>query len=235
MSGWFEEFGFSPATARLLQMVVAAAIALGAIYVVFRLIGWLQGARSSFRSGRRLAVVEVLPVDDRRRLVLVRRDGAEHLLLVGGPGGDLVVENVATSAISAGVAPEAVAYKPPPVAKPASPAVKAPVAAAAAPRTAGMAKPAHPAPSTPLYPEVPPPAGSQPETPDWPPNPYAPPRPPATEQAIPAPGDDIPLRATRSEAGPPPLRRPSPAAQPEPAAKPAEAPPAGGRSEPRWP
>ncbi|SHO67052.1 Flagellar biosynthesis protein, FliO [Pseudoxanthobacter soli DSM 19599] len=235
MSGWFEEFGFSPASARLLQMVVAAAIALGAIYVVFRLIGWLQGARSSFRSGRRLSVVEVLPVDDRRRLVLVRRDGAEHLLLVGGPGGDLVVENVAASEIPAGVTPEARAYKPPPVAKPASATVQAPVAPPAAPRPASMAKPSHQAPPPPSYPEVPPPAGSQPETPDWPPNPYAPPRPPTAEQAMPAPGDGIPLRATRPDPGPPPLRRPSPAAAPEPAAKPAETPPAGGRSEPRWP
>lgn len=235
MSGWFEEFGFSPATARLLQMVVAAAIALGAIYVVFRLIGWLQGARSSFRSGRRLSVVEVLPVDDRRRLVLVRRDGAEHLLLVGGPGGDLVVENVAASEISTDVTTEARAYKPPPVAKPASPTVQSPVAAPAAPRPTAMAKPSHQAPSTPSYPEVPPPAGSQPETPEWPPSRYAPPRPPAAEQAMPVPGDDIPLRATRPETGQPPLRRPSPAAAPEPAAKPAEAPSAGGRSEPRWP
>lgn len=40
---------------------------------------------------RRLAVVEMVPVDPRRRLVLVRRDGVEHLLLVGGVT-DLCVE-----------------------------------------------------------------------------------------------------------------------------------------------
>lgn len=40
---------------------------------------------------RRLGIVEVAAVDSRRRLVLVRRDGAEHLLLVGGAS-DLVVE-----------------------------------------------------------------------------------------------------------------------------------------------
>lgn len=40
---------------------------------------------------RRLAVVETLSLDGRRRLVLVRRDGREHLLLLGG-GVDVVVE-----------------------------------------------------------------------------------------------------------------------------------------------
>jgi flagellar protein FliO/FliZ len=40
---------------------------------------------------RRLSVVETLMLDGRRRLVLVRKDGTEHLLLLGGSG-DLVVE-----------------------------------------------------------------------------------------------------------------------------------------------
>jgi len=40
---------------------------------------------------RRLGVVEVLPLDARRRLVLVKRDGIEHLLLLG-MGEDRVVE-----------------------------------------------------------------------------------------------------------------------------------------------
>jgi len=40
---------------------------------------------------RRLRVVEMASVDTRRRLVLVRRDDTEHLLLVGGLN-DVVVE-----------------------------------------------------------------------------------------------------------------------------------------------
>lgn len=43
------------------------------------------------RGGRRLGVVEIAPLDPKRRLVLVRRDGVEHLLLLGS-GGDVVVE-----------------------------------------------------------------------------------------------------------------------------------------------
>jgi flagellar protein FliO/FliZ len=41
---------------------------------------------------RRLSILEVAPVDAKRRLVLVRRDNREHLLLVG-PAGDLLIES----------------------------------------------------------------------------------------------------------------------------------------------
>lgn len=40
---------------------------------------------------RRLGVVEVCPIDARHKLVMVQRDGAEHLLLIGA-GDPLVVE-----------------------------------------------------------------------------------------------------------------------------------------------
>lgn len=48
-------------------------------------------AAATPRRQRRVSVVEVAPLDAKRRLVLVRRDDVEHLLLVGGTG-DLVVE-----------------------------------------------------------------------------------------------------------------------------------------------
>lgn len=40
---------------------------------------------------KRLNIVEILPVDAKRRLVLIRRDGREHLLLLGTER-DIVVE-----------------------------------------------------------------------------------------------------------------------------------------------
>jgi hypothetical protein len=43
------------------------------------------------RPEKRLAVVEHASVDGRRRLVLVRRDGIEHLIMTGGPV-DVVIE-----------------------------------------------------------------------------------------------------------------------------------------------
>ncbi len=40
---------------------------------------------------RRLSVVEAAPLDGRRRLILIRRDDTEHLIVLG-PNSELVVE-----------------------------------------------------------------------------------------------------------------------------------------------
>lgn len=84
-----------------LRTVLALVFVLGLIGAVSwaaRRAGLGQQGRAG-RRGRRLAVVESLGLDSRRRLVLVRRDGVEHLLLVGGAA-ELVVE----SGIAAGAA-----------------------------------------------------------------------------------------------------------------------------------
>jgi flagellar protein FliO/FliZ len=44
------------------------------------------------RASRRMEVVETLPLDVRRRLVIVRCDGEEHLLLLGA-NHDIVIGN----------------------------------------------------------------------------------------------------------------------------------------------
>jgi flagellar protein FliO/FliZ len=50
------------------------------------------GGRLVAKGGqRRLAIIEVMPLDGRRRLVLLRRDNVEHLLLLGHQS-DLVIE-----------------------------------------------------------------------------------------------------------------------------------------------
>ena len=43
-------------------------------------------------SERRLALIEVRPLDAKRKLVLLRRDDREHLVLLG-IGGDLLIES----------------------------------------------------------------------------------------------------------------------------------------------
>lgn len=73
-----------------------------AFLVVFVLIGVTAWLVRRFGTGRlgtqttrgrqpRLAVIDAAPVDGRRRLVLIRRDNIEHLLMIGGPS-DVVVE-----------------------------------------------------------------------------------------------------------------------------------------------
>ncbi|MBK8174446.1 MAG: FliO/MopB family protein [Rhodospirillales bacterium] len=80
-----------------LQFVLALVFVLGLIgaaaYAARRL-GLPQGGRIAGRQ-RRLSVIESLPLDAKRRLVLLRRDGIEHLVLVG-PAGDLMIERAIT-------------------------------------------------------------------------------------------------------------------------------------------
>ncbi|NKB56801.1 MAG: hypothetical protein GKS00_10740 [Alphaproteobacteria bacterium] len=48
--------------------------------------------------GRRLQVVEVAAIDARRRLVLVKRDNREHLILLGASSETLIESSPANSA-----------------------------------------------------------------------------------------------------------------------------------------
>jgi flagellar biogenesis protein FliO len=72
-----------------------------AIYILVRIARRLLGG--TFVSGgksrqMRLAVMDATPVDSHRRLVLVRRDDVEHLILIGGPTDVVVEQNIKLSA-----------------------------------------------------------------------------------------------------------------------------------------
>jgi len=72
MGGW---------TPTLITAVAALALVLGALILVAR------GARAAglgLRTGKRLAMQETLALDGKRRLLLVRCDGRDLLLLTGG-------------------------------------------------------------------------------------------------------------------------------------------------------
>lgn len=63
----------------------------GAAYLVRRFGSGALNAAASRGRQPRLAVIDAAPVDGRRRLVLIRRDNVEHLIMIGGPS-DIVVE-----------------------------------------------------------------------------------------------------------------------------------------------
>ena len=89
-----------------LQFVLALLFVLaliGAAAALARRFGLAPVVRTDRRLPRRLAVVESIALDGKRRLVLLRRDGVGHLVLLG-PSADLVV----AAAIGA-VEPSAVA------------------------------------------------------------------------------------------------------------------------------
>src|SRR2546423_1059114 len=82
----------------IVRFVVAFVIVLALIGLTFWLIRRFGTARvgNAAQRGRqpRLAVIDAAPVDGRRRLVLVRRDNVEHLLLIGGPSDFVVEQNI---------------------------------------------------------------------------------------------------------------------------------------------
>lgn len=69
------------------------------VLALIGILGWLlrryaSGApptRRGERGRKRLSIVEVRPIDPKRRLILVRRDDVEHLILTG-PQADVVIE-----------------------------------------------------------------------------------------------------------------------------------------------
>jgi len=71
--------------------IVVLALIGGAAWLVRRFAGNRLGANANRGRMPRLAVIDAAAVDGRRRLVLVRRDNVEHLLMIGGPT-DIVVE-----------------------------------------------------------------------------------------------------------------------------------------------
>tara|TARA_R100001129_G_scaffold106759_7_gene73052 strand:- start:915 stop:1265 length:351 start_codon:yes stop_codon:yes gene_type:complete len=77
------------------RFILALIFVIGLIALLAamaRRAGWgFPAAAIKRASNRRLGVVEVTPLDGRRRLILVRRDDTEHLLLVG-PTSELLIE-----------------------------------------------------------------------------------------------------------------------------------------------
>ena len=80
----------SPITFIVAFIVVLALIGVAA-WLVRRFATSRLGANTQRGRMPRLAVIDAAAVDGRRRLVLVRRDNVEHLLMIGGPT-DIVVE-----------------------------------------------------------------------------------------------------------------------------------------------
>lgn len=86
---------------RLTIAVIGVGIALLCLVGILRFLRGRNGPSPFVRGGRnrnpRLQVLDAAAVDARRRLVLVRRDNVEHLVMIGGPT-DIVIETGIVSA-----------------------------------------------------------------------------------------------------------------------------------------
>jgi flagellar biogenesis protein FliO len=191
---------------------------LALIGVVFWLLRRFAGNRLGTTANRgrmpRLAVIDAAAVDGRRRLVLVRRDNVEHLLMIGGPT-DIVVES---NIVRAMPAREQLPHRSPPV--PAEPPPRlAPLPEAANWSDNDDAEP--PIPAMPPLPPMPEPPPSRPARPAFAEELRRPP-PMASERRIdPLAGFALePLN--RPEPRPEPPLRPEPPVRPEPPLRAAE-------------
>jgi flagellar protein FliO/FliZ len=77
--------------------ILTAVFALGVVLVLIVLGVWLLkfvfnvSGNAARGRNRRLSVVDTLALDQKRQLVIIRRDDTEHLILTGGPQ-DVVIE-----------------------------------------------------------------------------------------------------------------------------------------------
>jgi hypothetical protein len=100
-------------------------IAFAAVLALIAVTAWLVRKFAADRLGGgsargrqpRLAVIDAATVDGRRRLVLIRRDNVEHLMMIGGPTDVVVEQNIVRAAPAAPRAPETPA-------RPAEPALR---------------------------------------------------------------------------------------------------------------
>lgn len=135
MQAWLEGIA-GPEYAPALMWTMIALIALLVLLVVVRIVRGLTFG-TFVAGGRnrkaRLAVMDATAVDSQRRLVLVRRDDVEHLILIGGPTDVVVEQNIRLLAPATARRPaEDPAYAPQPQPQPGT-APRAPVTRPVAP------------------------------------------------------------------------------------------------------
>ena len=82
--------GMAPVASFVLAAAIVVILVFIVIWVAKRALGGQIGNRAKGR-GPRLAVMDVTAIDPKRKLVLVRRDEVEHLILIGGQN-DVVIE-----------------------------------------------------------------------------------------------------------------------------------------------
>ncbi|MHC2525468.1 flagellar biogenesis protein FliO [Rhizobium leguminosarum] len=196
-----------------------AAGGVGLALLLLIIVLWVIRSRAPspfVRGGRnrqpRLQVLDAAAVDARRRLVLVRRDDVEHLIMIGGPS-DIVIESrilpAAAEQPESASRPQPVEQRPISVARPETPPISPP-----RPPVAARVEPAaEPTFSAPVSPEPRP----RPEQSAQPPAPPAV-APPVVTSPLPAEPVTAPLLAERDN----PLRAVPP--QPRPPERPRRSP-----------
>lgn len=77
--------------AKYLMVLVFVLGLIGLLTYIVRRFGFIPMAEKTKNTKKRLAITQMIGLDAKRRLILIRRDNKEHLLLLG-PDGDIVIE-----------------------------------------------------------------------------------------------------------------------------------------------
>jgi len=77
------EFGELSQLFRAIAALVFVLALMGGLTLLLKRLG-LSGALPVKNGDKRLKIIEVLPIDGRRKLTIVQRDDVQHLILLGG-------------------------------------------------------------------------------------------------------------------------------------------------------
>ena len=86
--------GFLPTSMKLVVLTILLVVILILIFRAIRLIAGKPVIKQAHGRVPRLAVSEFENLDDKRRLVLIRRDDVEHLVMIGGASDVLIEKNI---------------------------------------------------------------------------------------------------------------------------------------------
>jgi flagellar protein FliO/FliZ len=102
--------GQNPALTLVWVFLGLAAILIASFWL-FRKIAGARALKPTRSRAPRLAVTDAAIVDDKRRLVLVRRDNVEHLVMIGGPADIVIEQNIQRAQPAAAPREAAPAYR----------------------------------------------------------------------------------------------------------------------------
>jgi flagellar protein FliO/FliZ len=76
---------------RFIAALLFVLALMGGLWLVLKRLG-LSGVQMANGQQRRLKIVETLPIDARRRAIILQRDDKQHLVILG-PTGETVIES----------------------------------------------------------------------------------------------------------------------------------------------
>jgi hypothetical protein len=94
-----------------MQVFIAAAVTL-VVLVIVLMVWRAVSPRMSGRRGQRLGISEYYELDKTRRLVLIRRDNVEHLVMIGGPEDVVVEQGITVAGLASSYVPTPATFAP---------------------------------------------------------------------------------------------------------------------------